>query len=101
MLCNNYVSISDAEMKQKKTWQSYMSPTILARWHRESKNCPQEKFKKILSLTSSAVVRSRPLCLSAKVGLFLNSKSPTIPEMNTTNHSQSKLKLSKNYSEIR
>ena len=31
-------------MKQKKTWQSYMSPTILARWHKESKNCPQEKF---------------------------------------------------------
>lgn len=33
--------IFDAEMKQKKTWQSYMSPTILARWHKESKNCPQ------------------------------------------------------------
>ena len=42
ILRNNYVINSDAEMKQKKTWQSYMSPTILARWHKESKNCPQE-----------------------------------------------------------
>ena len=42
ILRNIYVTNSDAEMKQKKTWQSYMSPTILARWHKESKNCPQE-----------------------------------------------------------
>ena len=43
-------------MKQKKTWQSYMSPTILARWHKESKNCPQEKFNKVYQKGPSTLI---------------------------------------------
>ena len=83
-------------MKQKKTWQSYMSPTILARWHRESKNCPQEKFN-----NSRVIYGFCPI--SPKLGRecplnsdhLLNSKSLITPEMNTTNPSPSKSKLSK------
>merc|ERR1711970_1447060 len=38
---NDFISpIFDEEMKKKNVWQNYMSPTILARWHQESKKLP-------------------------------------------------------------